>query len=585
MKKLLLLAVGLLAAGMFIAPSAMALGTPAGTVISNQAYVDYKDANGNPKTRVYSNTVTTVVSQVAGVSIEPATAAKSGLAGGTVYYGVTVCNTGNGPDTINLALSGNTWAAVIYFDTNGDGIWDPVNETTTVTNTGVLAADACYKVLVVVTIPSGVANGATDSVIITGTSQFNNTVSDTGTYTTTAESAVFDINKYVIDTPTNPVPGDIITYKLTGHNAGSAPTQDIRAEDIIPAGTTYVPGSMRFGPATATYDAATPLTDANDGYEVSGIGAYFDGTKVVYVRDQFNAGDTGAFFFKVQVNSGALENTSISNFITAYYKHYGLPTEYSATSNTTSTTIGLKASVDLDPNRTGTGNPGDQIVYSFTATNNGNAADRINITIPSSTMGWTWTIWVDADSNGIPGTDGDYILTDTNGDGIIDTGILTPNGGHIQLLTVTTIPAGSSDQAIDVTTIKGTSVRDGSVYDSITLTTTVTAPVLTITKSVSPTGNQPPGTILTYTITVTNTGTGTATSVQIFDMIPAYTTYVPGSIETGPTVATLAPRTDGAEGDGGRYDSNANMVSAGSGTSLNLGPGGTWVLRFKVTID
>ncbi len=138
---------------------------------------------------------------------------------------------------------------------------------------------------------------------------------------------------------------------------------------------------------------------------------------------------------------------------------------------------------------------------------------------------------------------------------------------------------------MDVTVVKGTSVRNSSVYDSITLTTTVKAPVLTITKTVSPSGSQPPGTELTYTITVTNIGTGVATSVQIFDVIPAYTTYVANSIETGPSVSSLAPRTDAADGDGGRYDSVAKLVSAGSGSSISLGPGGTWVLRFKVKID
>ena len=37
---------------------AWAAGTLAGTTISNQAYVDYKDANGNAMPRVFSNTVT-----------------------------------------------------------------------------------------------------------------------------------------------------------------------------------------------------------------------------------------------------------------------------------------------------------------------------------------------------------------------------------------------------------------------------------------------------------------------------------------------------------------------------------------------
>lgn len=588
MKRLFVFAALSFASALLFCTPASAVGTPAGTVISNQAFADYADANGNPRTRVYSNTVTTTVSQVAGVMVMPETASKSGVAGGKVYFGVTITNTGNGPDTFSLALSGNTWTCVIYLDSNGDGVWDQGTETTTVSSTGVLAADTSYYVIVVVNVPAGVSDGASDSVVLTATSQFNPTVSDSGTYTTTAESAVFQIYKYVVDTPANPVPGDIITYKITGINIGSANTSDIRAEDFIPAGTTYVPNSMRIGSISSTYNDATPVTDANDGVEVYGIGAYFDGTKVVYTRDSFGAGESGAFFFRVQVNTGVLENTSITNQITAYYKHTGYPTEYTATSNIASTTVGFKASVDFDPNRTSYRNPGDQVVYAFTATNNGNAADRINITT-ISTATWNWVIWADVDGNGIPGTDGDYILSDTNGDGIIDTGILTPNGGSIALLAVTTIPAGLSDGMVDITTVTGTSVRNSSVYDSITFTTTITAPVLTISKSVSPVGPQPPGTVLTYTITITNIGSGNATNVIITDAIPAYTTYVPGSIRTASSLAGLslptAVRTDAADGDGARYESVSKTVIVGGGSSINLGPGGTWFVRFQVTID
>jgi len=42
-------------------PGAFAVGTPAGTVISNQATVRYTDSNGNPLTAL-SNIVTTTVS-------------------------------------------------------------------------------------------------------------------------------------------------------------------------------------------------------------------------------------------------------------------------------------------------------------------------------------------------------------------------------------------------------------------------------------------------------------------------------------------------------------------------------------------
>lgn len=305
---------------------------------------------------------------------------------------------------------------------------------------------------------------------------------------------------------------------------------------------------------------------------------------VVFIVDRCSPNESGALFFKVQVNTGVLENTTISNYSTTYYKHEGVPTEYSSMSTIATSTIGLRASIDLSPNRTGSGNPSDQIYYQFTVTNNGNAADRVNITY-TSTRGWIWTFWVDVDGNGIPGTDGDYQLTDTNSDGIIDTGVLTPNGGYITIFAVTTIPAGTSDGTIDITTITGTSVRNSSVYDSITLTTTVTAPVLQVTKTVSPSGPQPPGTELTYTITVRNIGTGTATSVVITDPILQHTTYVPNSIYTGPDLAHLTQKTDAADGDGARYDSATNTVIAGSGGSITIGPGGSWVLQFKVKID
>ena len=584
MKKVLLFSALIAAAALIFAPQAMALGTPAGTEISNQAYADYNDANGNPRTRVYSNTVTTTVSQVAGVTITPETASHSGIAGGTVAYGAMICNTGNGTDTFTLGITDTSWSSVIYFDNNGDGLWDPLTETTVVTSTTALAADACYKVIVVTAIPSGAVNGSTSTATLTATSQFDTDISATANYTTTAESAVLDIVKSVVDSPANPVPGDIITYKITGTNSGTAPTEDIRAEDVIPAGTTYVPGSMKVGLITDNYSDATSITDANNGDEAGDIGGYFDGTKVVYTKGSFGPGGAGSFFFQVQVNIGVLEDTFITNTLTAYYKHEGLPAEYTSTSNTTSTPVGFTASVDLDPNGIYFKNPGDDVIHSFTATNNGNAADRINIAY-SSTSAWTWAFWVDSDKNGIPGTNGDELLTDTNSDGVIDTGILTPNGGSVTILAVATIPAGLIDKAVDITTVTGTSARDSGVSDSITITTTITAPALSVTKTVSPEGPQPPGTVLTYTVTVTNTGTGGATSVGIFDVVPTYTTFVPGSIKAGNTLSTLEIKTDDTDGDGGRYDVNSHTVSTGAGTSITLGPNGTWILQFQVTID
>ncbi|MDD3953265.1 MAG: hypothetical protein PHY82_05045, partial [Lentisphaeria bacterium] len=100
--------------------------------------------------------------------------------------------------------------------------------------------------------------------------------------------------------------------------------------------------------------------------------------------------------------------------------------------------------------------------------------------------------------------------------------------------------------------------------------------------TVSPEGNQPPGTELTYTVTATNIGTGTGTSIIISDMIPQFTTYVAGSIMTGSTLANLVSRTDATDADGAHYDAGSTAVVTNGSA---LGATGTLVLQFKVTID
>ncbi|MBN2061088.1 MAG: DUF11 domain-containing protein [Deltaproteobacteria bacterium] len=601
MRKLFLFTAALLLLACMAAPPVMAVGTLAGTTISNQAYGDYKDANGNAMSRVYSNTVTVTVSQVAAVSTSPETASHNGLINSEVAYPVTITNEGNGTDTINLAASitGTTGTGTpistvkIYRDDNGDGIWD-AGETTIVTDTGALAADASFKAFAVVTVPSDADNGDTGTATFTATSAFNGSVSDTSTFTTTVQSAVMTLTKAV--SPANPKPGDLVTYSITGSNSGTATAYDVLALDSIPANTTYVAGSMKAGPVGGDYAGATGMTDASDSDD-----AYYDSGNNRVQLDWAECPPSGVFYFQVKVNDNVPQGTVISNSMTATYAlSDGGSRDYSETSNSATCTVDYYPGVLLSPNRSGSGNPSDQIVYAFTAQNTGNASDTIDLTYTSAS-GWTWVIWHDVDGNGIPGTDGDVVLTDTDADGTIDTGVLA-QGASIALLAVTSIPVGTSDGSVDSTVITGASSRDTGVTSSVTMTTTVKAPVLSVTKAITDvqapgggahcTPTDPatgagctyvPGSVITYQVTATNNGTGNATAVVITDVIPTHTTYVAGSIRTGSSTAGLVPRTDASDGDGGRYEGGAVIVG-GSGT-LTLGPSGTWVAEFKVMID
>ena len=578
MRKFLLTMVLFAAVALMLAPTAHAVGTLATTAITNQAYADYDDANGNSLPRVYSNTVTTVVSQVAAVSSTPETATHNGIAGTEVEYPASICNNGNGSDTITpAAVNDLGWTVTIYPDLNNNGVWDSGTEGTPVADTGSLAADQCYPVIVVVSVPDGVLNGTLGLTTLTVTSTFDGTVVDTSVFTTDVEAAVLTLIKTA--TPANPQPGDTITYAITGSNSGS-PAYRINVIDAIPANTTYVATSIKTGPVGGTYAGATSMTDADDVETFTTATAYYNSgtTQLEFYWPQ--CPPSGVLYFQVTVDSDVASGTGISNVATATY---GLVADnllhpYTESTNSSTVTVATLPGVVLDPDQSSAGDPGDQMVYVFTVQNTGNASDTFDLTYNSS-AGWTWVIWKDVDGNGIPGTDGDSIVTDS--------GLLNALATE-SLLAVATIPAGTSNASVDTTVVTGTSRIDTGVSSLVTLTTTVEAPVLSVVKTVFPdpaSGAQPPGTVLTYTVTVTNSGNGNATGVFITDMVPTYTTYVLGSIRTGATAGTLAVRSDATDGDGADYNSGTNAIIIPDGGSLSLGKNGTWVLEFKVTID
>jgi len=118
--------------------------------------------------------------------------------------------------------------------------------------------------------------------------------------------------------------------------------------------------------------------------------------------------------------------------------------------------------------------------------------------------------------------------------------------------------------------------RTGAGNNSATDSDAITAiPSLALVKSVSPTGNQIPGTDLTYTIAFTNGGGVVARSLVVSDPVPANTDFKVGSVTsslgtTGLTVAVAYSNNSGTtyvytpvSGGGGAaagYDRNVTNV-------------------------
>lgn len=181
LRKALALASAILVGG--IVGSASAAGTAAGTAIDNTAYLDLNDGTSSS---TLSSTVRINVTQLAGVSITPNGADTStpgqtvlGTPGQTANTTYTVCNTGNGTDSINLTAGTGQTSGVSYYLETGTTAGYSADDTL-VTSLSNLAADACRTVYAVYAIPAGTADTVNIYTNPTGTSAFNSATSDSG---------------------------------------------------------------------------------------------------------------------------------------------------------------------------------------------------------------------------------------------------------------------------------------------------------------------------------------------------------------------------------------------------------------------
>ncbi len=127
---------------------------------------------------------------------------------------------------------------------------------------------------------------------------------------------------------------------------------------------------------------------------------------------------------------------------------------------------------------------------------------------------------------------------------------------------------------------------------AVTFSTVLFSPVLNALKSVTDLngGDAMPGDLLEYSIEITNDGADPAENAVLTDTLPAFTQFVPGSLEivsgSGAGAKTDALGDDQGEisADGGtvvfRLGSGANGSAGGS-----LAPNDTAVVRFRVAID
>lgn len=434
---------------------------PAGSTIGNQASATYSDDSLVTRT-VTSNTVVTTVQQVGAFTIS-ANGAKTATAGGQVFYPHSIVNTGNGPDTFALTSgqSGSfSFTTMQYYaDANGDGVPD---SNSPITTTGQIAAGGIFNFVAVGTVPSSVVVGNTNTLTVTGTSGFNNTVTHANTDTTTITAQGVINVTHAIDVAVGPSPSVTArTLSITYTNTGNTPATAVTLADVIPSGFTYVAGSGRW---SAT--GSTVLTDATGGNQ-SGIIYDFGFTqsnRVTAVIDSVAPGASGTLTFQVNVNSGLAPGANAATASTATYTYNdGSGTVPTTNTNTAQYTVQQTVSVQVNDSTVASAVQGGTVLFTNGVVNTGNGQDTFNLTLTNNAFpnGTTFQLFK---------ADGVTPLLDSNGDGIPDTGPMAASA-TLNVIVKATLPTGTSGGPYTVDVV-GRSVVDSTKSDSGTDTLT-----------------------------------------------------------------------------------------------------------------
>jgi uncharacterized repeat protein (TIGR01451 family) len=301
------------------AAALQAAGTPANTAIANSATADYVDPGGFARS-VSSNAAVVTVGEVLDVAVTANDAGNVAVTSPDQNSALSfrVTNLGNGTEPYNLGFSNSLpgdqfdpLATRIFLD-DGNNLFDAADvQATSVT----LNADEARTVFLVSDIPAALGNGALGTVRLTATAATGSgppgtTFAAAGAGGTDAvvgasgasalqqtSHAVSLVTTTLVKSQTvddgaggtAPVAGATITYALTFTVAGSGSITGARIVDPVPAGTTYVAGSMRLN--------AAGLSDA-----VDADAGRFTGTGVQVDLGTLVAPATRAVTFRATIN-------------------------------------------------------------------------------------------------------------------------------------------------------------------------------------------------------------------------------------------------------------------------------------------
>jgi uncharacterized repeat protein (TIGR01451 family) len=477
-------------------------GTPPGTAFINTATVS---SLTDPNSENDSATVGTVTpfppsGDVAVDKIGPAGAGPDE----DVVYTITVTNAG--PDNASkVALEDILPGTMTFVSLSSPPAWNCTGGSTVTCSILTFPAGATATFTLTTHIPAGTASGTTFLNTATVTSENDpndeNDSSSTLLIVSTADVAVTKSG------PANVTAGDNIAYTITVTNNGPDTANDVTLADALPPNTTFVSLTQNNGiPAVCN----TPAIGTNG-----------------LVSCNFAALPNGASAqFTLTIDTG--NTTSASNTATV------TTTSSDSNSNNDSSTVvtAVAASADLGVTKSGPANvtAGNDITYTITATNAG-PSDATSVFVTDALP--FATTFVSFTQNSGP----TFACTTppVGGTGSVSCTRATFAAGATATFTfvVQAVPFAQNNTSIGNTAnIDSPTPDPNPANDSSSTNTNVTS-----IADVGGTKSGPPavdaGGDITYTVTITNAGPSDAADATISDLVPANTTFVSATQDSG----------------------------------------------------
>lgn len=301
-----------------------------------------------------------------------------------------------------------------------------------------------------------------------------------------------------------------VTLQYSNAPAAGSDKTSVTIADQLPAGMTYVPGSLRI---TYTGTTTTPLAGASGPFTVNGIsGTYTTATGDVTVNiASLVPGGSGTITFDVNIAQGVAPETVLTNIANGSYTDVDGVRVGPKPSNPVPFRVLASESITLVGVTLPAVDPGSTVNFNNVLTNNTSRADSFDITLTGASFPAGTIVQLFK-------PDGVTPLADTNGNGVPDTGPVAA-GATYQIVVRAILPPGVAGGPFQVTK-NAQSITNPQIRATANDVITTISNVCRVLLEPNNTGRTTPGGSVVYSHVLTNLGTCTETVTFPVDFLP-----------------------------------------------------------------